>query len=184
MTRKPTPASAPRGFSLIELMIVVSIIGVLASLAMVAWRKSVIKARESKVTEFFAQVAAAQEQYRNMRGAYAASAGWCPTRVPEGKTEPLARTCDPVFGALGINPPDQTYFTFILQSGTPTTNCAKPAGVGGASFGAVDMCQKLTAGSFWWQSVAVGNQDDDNRFSTFVQTSGMNGVIYTVNSGE
>lgn len=59
----PTPAGKKRGFTLIELMIVVMIVGILAMIAVPSYDKYVIRAKRSSAKQYMLQVASRQEQY-------------------------------------------------------------------------------------------------------------------------
>jgi prepilin-type N-terminal cleavage/methylation domain-containing protein len=68
--RKPPPL-ATRGFTLIELMIVVVIVGVLATLGVVGFRKLVGNARTTEATGMIQAIKSAQEAYHAETGTYA-----------------------------------------------------------------------------------------------------------------
>jgi len=58
------------GFTLLELMIVVSIIGILATFAVPSYRQSVVKAREAVLQQDLATMRDVLDQYRADRGKY------------------------------------------------------------------------------------------------------------------
>jgi len=71
----PRPTRAPqRGFTLIELMIVVAVIAVLSLIALPGYQDSVRKSRRSEAVAALSAVQQAQERWRANNPAYAASA--------------------------------------------------------------------------------------------------------------
>jgi type IV pilus assembly protein PilE len=78
----------PRGFSLIELMIVVSIIGVLAAIAYPSYRDSVIKNNRADAQQTLLQGAQAAERYFVANNTYAGFTLGSPlNRSPESGTK-------------------------------------------------------------------------------------------------
>jgi general secretion pathway protein G len=67
------PQSKAAGFTLIELMIVVAIIGILATIAMPAMRTAPLKAREAVLREDLFTIRSCIDQYLADRGQYPAS---------------------------------------------------------------------------------------------------------------
>jgi prepilin-type N-terminal cleavage/methylation domain-containing protein len=58
------------GFTLIEMMFVVAVLGVLAAVAVVAYTKNVRKARAAEVPQVFGELRAKEEQYAAENGRY------------------------------------------------------------------------------------------------------------------
>ncbi|MCB9897808.1 MAG: prepilin-type N-terminal cleavage/methylation domain-containing protein [Planctomycetes bacterium] len=65
-------ANAQRGFTLVELAVVVVILGVLAAFGVPRFMASVERAKASEAFEFLATVQSAQERYHARQGRYAA----------------------------------------------------------------------------------------------------------------
>src|SRR5688572_23099264 len=87
-TPMPAPTRTRRGFTLIELMIVVVIIGVLSVLAVTGWRKHVIAARTAETANLLGAIRAAQETYFQAFGQYCGTAqpvGWPDARPVQNK---------------------------------------------------------------------------------------------------
>ena len=78
-----------RGFSLLELMITVAIVGILASIAYPSYQESVAKSRRSEAANALFTAAQALERYYSTNGRYTTTAGGStlpavfPTKVPE-----------------------------------------------------------------------------------------------------
>lgn len=88
------------GFTLIELMVVIAIVGILASIAYPAYRRQVMRAQRTDATAALLRVAAAQERYYLQNNSYAATAA-ITTAPPAG---------------LGIPGTDRRYYTLTIES--------------------------------------------------------------------
>lgn len=111
-----------KGFTLIEILIVVAIIGILASVALVGLRPVQSKGRDARRISDLRQVQAALELYFSKNGQYPAATDWCAltttltgasigvSKVPNDPTAPS--TCS------GSDTRNYKYGT----SGTPANN--------------------------------------------------------------
>ncbi|MBL4607775.1 MAG: type IV pilin protein [Pseudomonadales bacterium] len=99
-----------KGFTLIEVMIVVSIIGILASIALPSYQNSVSKARRTDAMSALQGLAQAMERHYMTAGAYtAAAAGAADTGAPT-----IFSTKSPIDGS-------QTFYNLTISVATPTT---------------------------------------------------------------
>src|SRR5918993_5678707 len=68
MKRQQQPNARARGFSLVELMIVIAIIGILVGVGVPAWRSAVIAGNETAAIQNLRNIATEQRTYFNMNG--------------------------------------------------------------------------------------------------------------------
>jgi prepilin-type N-terminal cleavage/methylation domain-containing protein len=118
--------SAAAGFTLVELMTVVVIIGVLAVLATYGVRKYMLEAKKSEAVSMLTQIRSAEESYRDETFNYLGGADftvWNPTSTPGAKrygwtyeTTNSMRT--DVFDKLGVMPDGAVNYSYAVVAGT------------------------------------------------------------------
>ncbi len=151
--------SRSAGFTLIELMIVVAILGILAAVALPRYRSYLYRSKTTEAVSFLAEIKSRQESYRADFGQYCAINGsnvasttfYPSTRNSNGTyTWAAAPTAAPAtnFLQLGAYPPSlQTFFQYQVTAGIPTD---APAALG------------FNGSDFWFVSRAQADLDGDN----------------------
>ncbi len=176
-----------RGFTLVELMIVVAIIGVLAVVAVSGYRKYSDKARASEVYAMFGEIRAKQEAYRAEFSSYCNTSTSCATMANEdtvfpallAANEPKAKpiTGAPVgWTALGISPgKSELYCGYVAVAGFPNAASFGTAGTRGKN-----LYNNLTPTRVWWYMSALCDNDGNIGTGSTTYTSGMNTAAVVV----
>lgn len=149
-----------KGFTLIELMIVVVIVGVLSILAVTGYKKFTYTARNSEAAQFLGAVRASQEVYFQAFGRYCgtpdAPAEW-PLQALPFEEKQLWGQPNGAWGQLGIKSPGRTWFKYRLYAGAPNQ------GPGG-----LPIADPTRA---WFVAQAIGDHNLNGRTSLFEVTS-------------
>ena len=177
-------ARAPRrAFTLIELMIVVAIVGILAVIAVVGYRKLVLTAKVTEAKNVISGARIAQEGYRTERGIYAdLGTALCP--LPNSGTQQVKTGWNPACGspptwaALPIHVDGPVQFGYATSAGST----ALPSSIGQpVAFVTVPPA----VGTDPWYFVTASADLDGNAglFTELVGTSWQN-TIFVANEGE
>ncbi|MFW6087258.1 MAG: type IV pilin protein, partial [Myxococcota bacterium] len=156
------------GFTLIELMVVVVIIGVLASIAVPAFQSYVMRARAAEAPTFLGEIRQRQESYRAEFGQYATAAAF-PVEVPEGEIVAWDPPEDSGWRELGASPDGPVRFQYETLSGLPGTT--PPGGLG------------YDGSDFWFIAHATGNLDGDEDTVLFEAYSASNKIWVSEQKG-
>lgn len=154
-----------RGYSLVELMIVVLIIGVLSAVAVPVFRSYSYVARTAEATTFLGDIRQRQESYRSEFGQYCAVSGttwgtYTPSTTPGAS--PVAWPGGANWTQLGATPNGPVRFQYASIAGPPGTT--PPGGLG------------YDGSDFWSVSQALGDLDEDGTLVTFEAYSGSVGI--------
>jgi prepilin-type N-terminal cleavage/methylation domain-containing protein len=163
---------AREGFTLIELMIVVAIVGILAAVAIPAFNSYKMQARAGEAPAFLAEIAQRQEAYRSEFGTYCDVGGGGDTaqRMPAAMPAPGAPVFWPTdlgslgnWAQLGAFPYGAVYFQYATWAGLPNN---APADLYPNNWN-----------DFWFVARAFGDLDGDGQRITFTTGVGANHVI-------
>ena len=164
-------------------MAVVVIVGILASLAVVGYRKYINSARSSEAVQMVGSIRAAQEAYRSETLTYLSVSTnlktYYPTNSPTNKKVPWGGTGNNAdrWRMLNVTTDGAVYYGYAVVAGGPGTT--PPAGD-------LEIKQKPTFTAVpepWYVVQAKGNVNGDTVYSYAVATSFTND-IYRENEGE
>jgi type IV pilus assembly protein PilA len=186
---RPRPARERRsGFTLIEVMITVAIVGVLAMIAVVGYRKIINSSRTVEATHMVAAVREAQERYHAEVGRYAnvsvALAANQATHhaalyphAASGGSEPGSykiawglpcpgSACLVDWTVLGVQPDGPVYYGYSTVSGGARAQPSDTVTIGGTA-----VAFPASPDNDWYLVTAVGDVDGNGVFSTVLGTS-------------
>jgi len=117
---------AQHGFTLMELMVVVAIMGVLAALATYGVRKYTLSAKKAEAVSMLTQIRSAEEAYLDETFSYKSGgndfASWHPVDEPDtGKrswTAPSPNGMSAAFLELGVQPTGPVLYSYAVVAGT------------------------------------------------------------------
>jgi type IV pilus assembly protein PilA len=174
-------------FTLIELMIVVAIVGILATLGVVGYRKMVNASHTGEATNMLQSIRVAQESFRAETGSYAAistslDATLCPVTTVKAEKVPWNPDCNGglnKWGVLPVHTDGPVLFRYTTVSGRAGENApAPPTGMGQTvSFGGAAITQD------WFVSAARADTDGNSVNVTVVSTS-WNNALFVDREGE
>jgi type IV pilus assembly protein PilA len=179
-----------RGFTLVELAVVVTIIGILAVLAVAGYRKLVTSSHMTEATEMVNAIKVAQETNHAETGSYAnVSASlnipdMYPQPTPDSKTATAwGGTCSSCSDAtawqkLPVHANGVMRFGYATTAGALGSSPTAPTSATGASF---PTGSQLT--SDWFVVDAIGDMDGNGVYCTVVGVSWQRD-LFIVNDGE
>ncbi len=177
MSRSMRAHSKERGFTLVELAVVVAIIGILAMLAVAGYRKLVMSSHTSEATEMINAIKVGQETYHAETGQYAnISAGLglgslYPQATPNGTSATAwggtCSVCSDTTGwqKLPVHASGVVRFGYATMSGTIAQ--ALPA----SPIATMTFPTNAQLTGDWFVVSAMGDNDNNNIYCTVVGVS-------------
>jgi type IV pilus assembly protein PilA len=177
-------AHANRGFTLIEMMVVVVIVGVLATLAVVGYRKIVQSSHVSEATGMIQNIRVAQEAYKSETQLYAnisTDNGLCPQPPAYGVQTGWNGACGPgpvYWSALPLHVDGPVLFGYATRAGTSTDT---PPTV---SYDGASVAMPAGVNTDWYVAWAAADLDNVSTTVTLVVGASWSNQLSVVNEGQ
>lgn len=183
MRRKDRKHSS--GFTLVELAVVVTIVGVLSVIAVVGYRRLILSSKLTEAENMVNAIRIAQEQYKAERGIYAnVGPNLCPAAGGSGKKVQWDPACPggggvptiPSWAVLPVHSDGPVEFQYSTVAGPPG---AIPRGLGNfVNISAADNTRP------WYTVTAEADLDRQGGTKTAVWTSSFGNQVFSENVGE
>ena len=166
------------GFTLVELMIVVAIIGILAVVAIISFRKYLQKAKVSEAYTMLGDIKAKEEAYKAEFSQYCnvssslTAGNRHPATAPKANGTKVSWTTGlPVaWQQLGVHPDGDVWMGYVVHAGLPNGACSGD-------------CPTINNLDFWWVAWALVDLDGDGVLGTYEELNDVRSIAI-VNEGE
>ena len=187
-----------RGFTLIEMMVVVIIVGILALLAVVGYRKLISSSHVSEATNMVQSIRVAQEAYHSETQQYADVSNtlwsWYPDTptnlvagTPDGKhVTAWGGTCSgcptgPGWAVLPVHVDGPVMFGYATKANSAGTN---PAAWPPDITGQINLSSVTPSPTEWFMITAMCDLDATGSPYTYVATTSWSNQVFTFNEGQ
>jgi type IV pilus assembly protein PilA len=175
---------ASRGFTLVELLIVVAMIGIMAALAILGYRRYLNAAHSSEAKAVISMIKNGEESYKAEMLQYLQASstitGWYPNGNLNGKPSAWVNASHgdwPNWRMLNVNPDGPVRFGYVCRAGVGTTVEAPNV------FATAPSIPALPSGTPWYMVQAKTDNDGNGKYAVFASTS-LSGEIMVENEQE
>jgi prepilin-type N-terminal cleavage/methylation domain-containing protein len=177
-----------RGFTILELLIVVAILGILSVVAIIAYKRYVNNARRSEVFSMIAAIKSSEEAYKAEKSAYLATTttgetDYYPVLGSSG-AEPRRKPFNPtaagktLWQALSVSAPSPSLFCgYVVVAGDPGSFGSLVGGRGQTLFGNVAPLRP------WYYIRAECDFDGNSSTNMTFETTFDSEIVFTDNDG-